>query len=354
MIRVLVVDDSAMVRKALTDELGKFNDIEVVGTAVDPYIARDRILELKPDVLTLDIEMPRMDGLTFLEKLMAHHPMPVVVVSSLTTERADMALRALSLGAVAVVAKPSRYSAPDVRRELVTALRTAAGTHVQKRVTSADASQPTAAPAPLLRTTHKILAIGSSTGGTVAVESMVRALPPDAPGTVIVQHIPGGFSASFAKRLNDVCAMEVREAKDMDRVVPGVILVAPGGWHMVLTKSGAEYLVRIKDGPLVHFQKPAVDILFQSVAKTAGANAIGVILTGMGSDGAKGLLAMRECGSLTIAQDEATSLVFGMPKEAIQLNAACEVLALNDIAPRVLKYVQDTADTATAVSSGSK
>lgn len=353
MIRVLVVDDSAMVRKALTDELGKFNDIEVVGTAVDPYIARDRILELKPDVLTLDIEMPRMDGLTFLEKLMVHHPMPVVVVSSLTTERADMALRALHLGAVAVVAKPSRYSAPDVRRELVTALRTAAGTHVQKRDNSTPAPGQTPPP-PLLRTTHKILAIGASTGGTVAVESMVRALPADAPGTVIVQHIPGGFSASFASRLNDVCAMEVREAKDMDRVVPGVILVAPGGWHMVLTKSGAEYLVRIKDGPLVHFQKPAVDILFQSVAKTAGANAIGVILTGMGADGAKGLLAMRECGSLTIAQNEATSLVFGMPKEAIQLNAACEVLALNDIAPRVLKYVQDTADTITAVGSGSK
>ena len=205
------------------------------------------------------------------------------------------------------------------------------------------------APAPLLlRTTHKLLAIGASTGGTVAVEAMVKQLPADAPGTVIVQHIPGGFSASFANRLNDVCAMEVREAKDGDRVVPGVILVAPGGWHMVLTKSGADYLVRIKDGPLVHYQKPAVDVLFQSVAKTAGANAIGVILTGMGADGAKGLLAMRESGSLTISQDEATSLVFGMPKEAIALGAASEILPLNNIAGRVLKYVADTADTVAA------
>lgn len=347
MIRVLVVDDSAMVRKALTEELSQFNDFEVVGSAIDPYMARDKILELKPDVLTLDLEMPRMDGLTFLEKLMMHHPMPVVVVSSLTAARADMALRALELGAVAVVAKPSRYLAPDVRRDLVSALRAAATTHVQKRVlTSAVQAQ---APVPLLlRTTHKILAIGASTGGTVAVEAMVKALPADAPGTVIVQHIPGGFSASFANRLNDVCAMEVREAKDGDRVVPGVILVAPGGWHMVLTKSGADYLVRIKDGPLVHYQKPAVDVLFQSVAKTAGANAIGVILTGMGSDGAKGLLAMRESGSLTISQDEATSLVFGMPKEAIALGAASEILPLNSIAGRVLKYVADTADTVAA------
>jgi two-component system chemotaxis response regulator CheB len=347
MIRVLVVDDSAMVRKALTEELSQFSDFEVVGSAIDPYMARDKILELKPDVLTLDLEMPRMDGLTFLEKLMMHHPMPVVVVSSLTAARADMALRALELGAVAVVAKPSRYLAPDVRRDLVSALRAAATTHVQKRVlTGAVQAQ---APAPLLlRTTHKILAVGASTGGTVAVEAMVKQLPADAPGTVIVQHIPGGFSASFANRLNDVCAMEVREAKDGDRVVPGVILVAPGGWHMVLTKSGADYLVKIKDGPLVHYQKPAVDILFQSVAKTAGANAIGVILTGMGSDGAKGLLAMRESGSLTISQDEATSLVFGMPKEAIALGAASEILPLNNIAGRVLKYVADTADTVAA------
>ncbi|MBK8575217.1 MAG: chemotaxis response regulator protein-glutamate methylesterase [Elusimicrobia bacterium] len=347
MIRVLVVDDSAMVRKALTEELSQFSDFEVVGSAIDPYMARDKILELKPDVLTLDLEMPRMDGLTFLEKLMMHHPMPVVVVSSLTAARADMALRALELGAVAVVAKPSRYLAPDVRRDLVSALRAAATTHVQKRVLNGAVQAQ--APAPLLlRTTHKILAIGASTGGTVAVEAMVKALPADAPGTVIVQHIPGGFSASFANRLNDVCAMEVREAKDGDRVVPGVILVAPGGWHMVLTKSGADYLVRIKDGPLVHYQKPAVDVLFQSVAKTAGANAIGVILTGMGSDGAKGLLAMRESGSLTISQDEATSLVFGMPKEAIALDAACEILPLNNIAGRVLKYVADTADTVPA------
>jgi two-component system chemotaxis response regulator CheB len=343
-IRVLVVDDSAMVRKALTEELSQFSDFEVVGSAIDPYMARDKILELKPDVLTLDLEMPRMDGLTFLEKLMTHHPMPVVVVSSLTAARADMALRALELGAVAVVAKPSRYLAPDVKRDLITSLRIAATTSVQKRVVKG--ATPSQAPAPLLlRTTHKILAVGASTGGTVAVEAMVRALPADAPGTVIVQHIPGGFSASFANRLNDVCAMEVREAKDGDRVVPGVILVAPGGWHMVLTKSGAEYLVRIKDGPLVHYQKPAVDILFQSVAKSAGANAIGVILTGMGSDGAKGLFAMREAGALTIAQDEATSLVFGMPKEAIQLGGASEILPLNNIAGRVLKYVQDTADT---------
>jgi len=342
MIRVLVVDDSAMVRKALTEELSRFPDVEVVGSAMDPFVARDKILELNPDVITLDLEMPRMDGLTFLEKLMHHHPIPVVVVSSLTTERAEMALRALELGAVQVVAKPSRYAAPDVKHELILAIRAAAATCVKQWVSPL--LTDTEAPAPLrVSTTHKILAVGASTGGTVAVEVLMKGFPPDAPGTLIVQHIPGGFSASFAKRLNDVCSMEVREAVDGDRVIPGVALVAPGGFHMVLTKSGTEFYVKIKDGPLVHYQKPSVDVLFQSVAQSAGKNALGVILTGMGSDGAKGLRAMRDTGSFTIAQDEATSLVFGMPKEAIAAGGAVEILPLPTIAARVLKQLRESA-----------
>lgn len=333
MIRVLIVDDSAIVRQIFTKELSKFDDIEVVGSAVDPYIAREKIVQLRPDVITLDIEMPRMDGLTFLSKLMRHFPIPVVIVSSLTPQNSDTALRALELGAVEIVSKPgSQFSAPDVGRALVQAVRAAASASVRAintPETIARNKEPRTVTT--LRTTNKILAIGASTGGTKAIEDVLVELPVDIPGTVVVQHMPVGFTASFAARLDKVCRLEVREARDGDRVVVGTALIAPGGKHMLLERSGATYLVRIKDGPPVHFQRPSVDVLFRSVAQHAGSNATGVILTGMGADGAKGLLAMREAGAHTIAQDEQSCVVFGMPKEAIKLGAACEIAPLHDI-----------------------
>jgi two-component system chemotaxis response regulator CheB len=343
-IRVLVVDDSALVRKILSEELAKAGDIEVVGTAIDPYVARDKIIQLKPDVLTLDVEMPRMDGLSFLAKLMKHHPMPVVVVSSLTPQNSDQAVTALALGAIEVISKPgSSYSAPDVAGQLVRAIRHAARARVTRR------EEPVAAPngtpsggvptyAPVsLETTHKILAIGASTGGTQALEAVLREFPATMPGTVICQHMPEHFTAAFAQRLSKVCRMDVREAKDGDPVVPGVALIAPGGKHMLLHRSGAKYVARIKDGPPVHHQRPAVDVLFQSVARHAGANATGVILTGMGADGAAGLLEMKNAGSYTIAQDEASCVVFGMPKEAIKMGAATDVLPLSRIASTLIR-----------------
>ena len=319
MIRVLIVDDSALVRKILSEQLSKHADIEVVGTAIDPYVAREKIVRLRPDVVTLDVEMPRMDGLSFLAKLMRHFPLPVVVVSSLTPRDSDNAVRALALGAVDVIAKPgSAMSTQGITDELVRAVRTAARARVRTVVADAPAPAP-------------------ATGGTQAIEHVLRALPANAPGTVIVQHMPEHFTAAFAKRLNGLCAMEVREARDGDAVVPGVALVAPGGKHMVLHLSGARYFARIKDGPPVHHQRPAVDVLFQSVARHAGRNAIGVILTGMGADGAKGMLAMREAGAHTIAQDEETCVVFGMPREAIRMGAATEVVGLPQVAPTVLR-----------------
>ncbi len=330
MIRVLVVDDSALVRKVLSAELSKFEDIEVVGTAMDPYVARERIAELNPDVLTLDIEMPRMDGLSFLEKLMHHHPLPVVVVSSLTPAHSQMALRALALGAVEVVSKPgSGYSTPDVAGQLVRAIRAAARARVQPA--TGDAPRPPVSVPADFDTTLKVLAIGASTGGTRAIEAVLRALPPDAPGTVIVQHMPAQFTGPFAERLNGVCPVEVREARDGDLVVPGLALIAPGNYHMVLERSGARYLVRVRSGPPVHHQRPAVDVLFQAAARAAGRNVVAALLTGMGADGAQGLLALRRAGAHTIAQDEASCVVFGMPREAIALDAAAEVLPLPEI-----------------------
>lgn len=335
MIRVLIVDDSALVRKVLSAELNRYPDIEVVGTAGDPYVARDRIIELAPDVVTLDVEMPRMDGLTFLAKLMKYHPLPVVVVSSLTPEHSELALRALELGAVEVIAKPgSTFSTPDVGTRLVHAIRAAA----QARVTRL-AEPETATPVPGvtgIRTTHRLVAIGASTGGTRALEAVLRRLPSDAPGVLIVQHMPSGFTASFAERLNGLCAVEVREARSGDVVVPGTALIAPGDRHMLLERDGTRYVVRLKHGPPVHHQRPAVDVLFHSVARNAGPNAVGVVLTGMGVDGARGMLAMRDQGAHTIAQNEASCVVFGMPREAIALGAAAEVVALDRIADRLL------------------
>lgn len=339
MIRVLVVDDSAVVRKVLTDELNKYEDIEVVGSAVDPYVAREKIVRLRPDVVTLDIEMPRMNGLAFLAKLMKHYPLPVIIVSSLAPQQSEAAVRALTLGAVEVVCKPgSQYSVPDVARDLVRAIRVAVTVQVTP---TQEAHHSAAVQAPTmfshLETTHKVLAIGASTGGTKAIEAVLRQLPATTPGTVIVQHMPVHFTASFAQQLNKVCAMEVREARDNDPVVPGLALVAPGGQHMLLRQSGAHYRVQVKDGPPVHHQRPSVDVLFRSVARHAGRNAVGVLMTGMGSDGAKGLLAMRDSGAATLAEDESTCIVFGMPKEAIKLGAVEQMVPLPQMAQSICR-----------------
>lgn len=341
MIRVLVVDDSAVVRKALAAELSRQQGIEVVGTAMDPYVARDRIIELRPDVITLDVEMPRLDGLSFLQQLMEHHPLPVVIVSSLTPAQSELALRALQLGAVEVVPKPgSTYSVPDVSGRLVHAIRAAAMARVgARRVPERPAASTGAARPFRIRTTHKLVAVGASTGGTVAIETVLSRLPADAPGMVIVQHMPAGFTRTFAERLDQVCAMDVREADDGDQVTPGLALIAPGDRHMLLRRSGARFVVILKDGPPVHHQRPSVDVLFQSVASSAGPNALGVLLTGMGADGAEGLLAMRRSGAQTLAQDERTSVVFGMPREAIRLGAAAEVLPLADIPHAIERFI---------------
>jgi two-component system, chemotaxis family, protein-glutamate methylesterase/glutaminase len=341
-IKVLVVDDSALVRKLLTEELSRYSDIEVVGGAIDPYVARDKIVRLKPDVITLDLEMPRMDGLSFLSKLMKYHPLPVVVVSSLTPGNSQNAIRALQLGAVEVICKPgSSLSAPDISQSLVKAIRAASRAKVARTlvvVEPGDEESNLGYNIPL-KTTHKVIAIGASTGGTIAIENLLTRMPLNIPGILVVQHMPEYFTASFASRLNTVCKIEVREAKDGDTAAPGLALIAPGGYHMLLERSGAFYQVRIKGGPMVHHQRPSVDVLFHSVAKQAGANAIGVLLTGMGSDGADGLLAMRQSKAYTIAQDEASSVVYGMPGEAVKMGAACEVLPLAEISGRIIKQL---------------
>jgi two-component system chemotaxis response regulator CheB len=335
MIRVLVVDDSAVVRQIFRQVLSADPEIEVVGTAPDPYVARDLIVETSPDVMTLDVEMPRMDGLTFLRKVMRYHPIPTVVVSSLTPRGGELALEAAEIGAVEVLCKPgASYTVGELSEHLVAAVKTAAGVPVAK-VRPTDPVAPVAPLRPLARTTHQILAIGASTGGTTAIEGILRRLPADAPGTVVVQHMPPVFTAAFASRLHGLCALEVREARDGDWVTPGVALIAPGGQHLLLRRSGARYLVEVKDGPLVNGHRPSVDVLFRSVARTAGRNAVGVILTGMGGDGARGLLEMKGAGARTLAQDEKSCVVFGMPKVAIELGAVDEVVPLERIPERL-------------------
>ena len=343
MIKVVIVDDSALVRKVLTEELSEFEDIEVIGTAVDPYVARDKIVKLQPDVITLDLEMPRMDGLSFLAKLMKHYPMPVVVFSSLTPKNSDNALKALDLGAVEVLCKPgASYSTQQVSKDLARAIRSAARARIQKNLEKLiPRTQISDANSLLAETTHKVIAIGASTGGTRAIEFFLKSMPAASPGTIIVQHMPENFTNTFAKRLNEQCPMEVREARNNDHVLPGTALIAPGNRHMLLKRSGGTYLVELKDGPRVHYQRPSVDVLFQSVAKIAGRNAVGVLLTGMGADGAKGLLNMRENGAMTIAQDESSCIVFGMPREAIKLGAAGEVVSLSHIPDAVINALQD-------------
>ncbi|OGV83447.1 MAG: chemotaxis response regulator protein-glutamate methylesterase [Lentisphaerae bacterium RIFOXYB12_FULL_65_16] len=337
-VRVLAVDDSAVVRQILQRELSRDPEIEVVGTAPDPYVARDKIVELKPDVVVLDVEMPRMDGITFLRKLMQHFPLPVVILSSLTSHGSELALEALDAGAVEVMCKagPS-YALTDMVVELADKIKSAALVDVKRR----RAAMPVVPMAPrslaLARTTNKVVAIGASTGGTQAIESVLKALPADCPGIVIVQHMPEHFTRSFADRLNSLCPMEVREAVDGDRVVPGVALIAPGNYHMLLNRSGAVYMVRVKQGPLVSRHRPSVDVLFQSVASFAGKNAVGVIMTGMGADGAAGMKMMRDQGAANIAQDEATSVVFGMPKEAIAMGGAQHVAPLHGIPAKIME-----------------
>ncbi len=337
-IKVLIVDDSAVVRKIFSEELSKYSDIQVVGVAPDPYVARDKIVSLKPDVITLDIEMPRMDGLTFLRKLMKYYPLPTIIVSSLTPQGGKLTLEAMDIGAVDVVAKPgSAYSVGDMSAQLADKIRAASRARLMKKESANEsASDPIRA---LSQTSNKVIAIGASTGGTEALKNILTKMPPNSPGIVIVQHMPANFTTAFAARLNDLCQITVKEAEDNDSVTPGTALLAPGNYHMIFRRSGARYYVEIKTGPMVHHQRPAVDVLFKSTAKYAGANAIGVILTGMGADGAEGLMEMKTAGAGTIAQDEKSCVVFGMPKEAIKLGAADKVVPLQQIASEIIKMV---------------
>ncbi len=339
-IRVLIVDDSAIVRKVLSQQLSQHRNIEVVGTAPDPYIARDKIVALEPDVLTLDVEMPRMDGITFLRKLMKYHPMPVIILSSLTPKGGKTAMEALAAGAVEVVSKPGpAYSVGEACNDLVQKIEAASRARI-KQIAAEAPDKPVPATLHMAETTNKIFAIGASTGGVQALSCVLPALPSNAPGTLVVQHMPGNFTKSFAERLNNECAVHVKEAQNGEHVIPGTVLIAPGGLHMLLQRSGASYYVTIKDGPSVCHQKPSVEVLFNSVAKYAGANAVGAILTGMGSDGAHGLLNMRENGAFTIAQDEASSIVFGMPKEAIECGAAQKVVPLRQVAKTMIDAIR--------------
>jgi len=348
-IRVLIVDDSAIVRKMLADALSSEPDLEVVGTAPDPFVARDKILSLRPDVLTLDVEMPRMDGLTFLKKLMRFHPMPVIIISSLAQSSSQTALEALQCGAVEVLAKPGGpYSVGELRQDLPQKVRAAASARIVKpRVDKVPAAPTPAVPLPALAGANSstVIAIGASTGGTEALREVLMGLPANMPGMLIVQHIPPVFSLAFANRLNDLCRMRVKEAADGDRLTAGLVLIAPGNFHMTLRRAGGEYRVAIQGGPRVCYQRPSVDVLFESVAQVAKGDAIGAILTGMGSDGAEGLLKMKRAGARTLAQDEASCVVFGMPREAIRMGAVDRVAPLDQVAAELTAMSVSTAKT---------
>lgn len=342
-IRVLIVDDSALVRKLLTEILTQAPGIEVVGVAQDPYIARDKIKALNPDVLTLDVEMPKMDGLTFLGNLMRLRPMPVVMVSSLTAQGAEVTLQALELGAVDFVCKPAIDVSLGLQAyadELVAKIRAAATARVKtlpaRRTSSTSPIAPARPAIRSFRTTDRIIAIGASTGGTEAIKEVLLGLPPDTPGVVIAQHIPPGFSAAFAERMNRQTGLVVKEAADGDRVMAGHVYIAPGDYHLTLVRDGARYVCRVTHDEHVNRHRPSVDVLFRSVAKAAGANATAALLTGMGADGAAGLKELREIGVHTIAQNEETSVVWGMPGEAVKRSAAEQVLPLQDIAAALL------------------
>ena len=351
-IRVLIVDDSATVRQALKEILDSDPDIEVMATAQDPYVAVERIKQERPDVIMLDVEMPRMDGITFLGRLMAQHPIPVIICSTLTEANSETALAALEKGAVEIITKPkigTRQFLEESRIHICDVVKAAAqvriGTQHQAvlpiRATPKLNADVVIAPElttrAMLQTTEKIVAVGASTGGTEALRHFLEMLPADAPGIVIVQHMPEKFTASFANRLNQCCRVTVKEAENNDSVVRGQALIAPGNRHTLLKRSGARYFVEVKDGPLVSRHRPSVDVLFRSAARYAGANAVGVIMTGMGDDGANGMLEMKQAGAITIAQDEASCVVFGMPAEAIKLGGVDKILPLNRIAAEVIR-----------------
>jgi two-component system chemotaxis response regulator CheB len=348
-IRVLIVDDSAIVRQIFSRELARDPELQVAGAAPDPYVARDLIVSLKPDVVTLDVEMPRMDGITFLRKLMHHYPIPVVVVSSLTQAGGKIAMEAIEAGAVEVMCKPGgSYSVGDMSIALIEKIKAAALARPRALASHRPASGAPVRRLAMTRTTNKIIAIGTSTGGTQALQQVLTTLPANSPGIIIVQHMPEHFTRSFAERLDSLCEIEVREAENNDSVAPGRALIAPGNRHMLLKRSGARYYVEVREGPLVSRHRPSVDVLFKSAARTAGANAVGVIMTGMGRDGAEGLLEMRQAGARTLAQDEASCVVFGMPREAIALGAAEETLSLQRIPRRMLDLA--AAESATAAA----
>ena len=348
-IRVLIVDDSAVVRQTLEEVLSSDRGIEVMATASDPYIAAEKILHEAPDVITLDIEMPRMDGITFLHKLMSQHPIPVVICSSLTDAGSETALKALEYGAVEIILKP-RIGAKQFLEESkvricdavkaaylakVRPITTLPRTIVPKLSADVILGKPTSHA--MAKTTEKVVVVGASTGGTEALSDFLQAMPLDAPGIVIVQHMPEHFTRAFASRLNTICQISVKEAENNDTVLRGRALIAPGNYHLLLKRSGARYYVEVKEGPLVSRHRPSVDVLFRSAARYAGRNSIGVIMTGMGDDGARGMLEMKEAGAFNIAQDEDSCIVFGMPKKAIELNAVDRVLPLAGIPAAVLK-----------------
>lgn len=351
-IRVLIVDDSAVVRQTLASILKTDHEIEVIGVAADPYFAAKKIQNEIPDVITLDIEMPRMDGLTFLKKIMSQHPIPVVVISSLTTQGTETGIKALEYGAVEIITKPqmnTKQFFEESKIRLCDAVKAAAKARIKRKTMhspdiqvapkyTADAVIPKALRQSMIKTTEIVVAVGASTGGTDALSVFLQAMPLDSPGIVIVQHMPEHFTRSFANRLDSICKITVKEAENNDTVIRGRALIAPGNHHMLLKRSGARYYVEIKEGPLVNRHRPSVDVLFRSTARYAGSNAVGIIMTGMGDDGAKGLLEMKEAEAFTIAQDEKTCVVFGMPNEAIKLNAAKKVLALDQIAPYLVSH----------------
>ena len=348
-VKVLIVDDSALIRKLLTELLGSDSRIEVVGSAADPFIARDKIKKLKPDVITLDVEMPKMDGLTFLANLMRLYPMPVVMVSTLTEKGNEVTMDALELGAIDFVTKPKvdvTDSIQDYKEELVEKVLAASKANLKgnnqilehNRNSKSTISTNKPGVKKHFKTTDQIIAIGASTGGTEAIKEILIDLPADCPGVVISQHIPAGFSTSFAKRMNSLSRLNVYEATDGQQVVPGHAYIAPGDRHLTIIRDGARFITKLDDGPLVNRHKPAVDVMFDSVATNVGQNAIGIILTGMGNDGAKGMKKMHDRGAATIAQDEATSVVWGMPYEAVKLNCVDKILPIHDIAASILAY----------------
>jgi len=346
-IRVLIVDDSALIRSVLTEIINAQRDMEAIGAAPDPLVAREMIRELNPDVLTLDVEMPRMDGLDFLEKLMRLRPMPVVMVSTLTEKGSDVTFRALELGAVDFIAKPKidiESGMHEYSRDIADKIRAAMAARIRHRarapvVAKHNADVVLPAIANRIASTEKLIIVGASTGGTEAIKGLLIRLPPDCPGVLITQHMPEAFTKSFAERLNSLCRISVKEAQHAERVLPGHAYVAPGHSHLLLKRSGANYMTELSQSEPVNRHRPSVDVLFRSVANCAGRNAIGVILTGMGKDGAAGMLEMHNLGSYNLAQDEATCVVFGMPKEAIALGGVDEIVPLQDMATRVLAHI---------------